>query len=47
MMDVTGSGSELTTAKNLSTLNVLMILRVMVFLIGFSIGFGFELKIIF
>ena len=46
-MDVTGSGSELTTAKILSTLNVLMILRVMVFLIGFSIGFGFELKIIF
>jgi hypothetical protein len=46
-MDVTGSGSELTTAKILSTLNVIMTLRLMVLVIGFSIGFGFELKIIF
>jgi hypothetical protein len=44
VLDVTGSGNELTIAKILSTLNILVLLRLLIAFMGFSLGFIFELK---
>ena len=47
VMDLTGAGSGLTTSKIFSTLELMCTLRYVVFNLGISIGFYFELKIFF
>lgn len=46
-MDLTGEGTGLTTAKIFSTMELMVTLRLLVFFLGVSIGFLFELQIIF
>jgi hypothetical protein len=46
-MDITGEGSGLTTAKIFATMELMVTLRLLVFFLGMSIGFYFELQIIF
>jgi len=47
VMDLTGQGSGLTTAKIFATMDLMQTLRTLVFFLGISLGFYFELRIIF
>lgn len=47
VMDLTEQGKGLTNAKILSTLDLLGTLKLAVLYMGVSLGFYFELKIIF
>jgi ABC-type bacteriocin/lantibiotic exporter with double-glycine peptidase domain len=47
VMDLTGSGSGLSTAKIFSTMDLMATLRTVVFYLGITLGFYFELRIIF
>ena len=45
-MDITGEGSGLSTAKIFATMELIVIMKLVVFFMGISIGFFFELSII-
>lgn len=46
-MDRTGEGLGLSTAKIFATMELMVTLRLLIFFLGISIGFYFELMIIF
>lgn len=47
VMDSTGEGTGLSNAKIFSTMELMVTLRMLVFFLGISIGFYYELRIIF
>lgn len=47
VMDRTGEGLGLSTAKIFATMELMVTLRLLIFFLGISIGFYFELVIIF
>jgi hypothetical protein len=47
LIDLTGEGTGLTTAKMLATLELMIYMRIVIFTLGFGLSHYFELKIIF
>jgi hypothetical protein len=45
-MDLTGQGKELTTPKIIATLQLMVVLKILVFNFAMGIGFYFELEVI-
>lgn len=47
VMDLTGEGTGLSTAKIFSTMELMVTLRLLVFFMGIAISFYYEMRIIF